>query len=236
MELGPVAFSELVRLVRADGLSADDLVREEWNQEWRPAAMAVGLFHMAGRQDLIEKWEAERREAEQNKQEAREAELAAANAAQPEEEPAWQRRLREVATQREAERDEQWETASTRIQIDQALEAALEEIEAREKGQAPSRMQRWLGSAASPQTLHALFRWSVTLAIPNLAAAGILRWSEEQAQRFPDPQLLAAGLRPFPAWGPCDPQTYYFLLFDAMLFAGIVSYVAARSVESWTDD
>lgn len=59
VELGPVGFDELVRLVRGERLAADDRVREEWNSEWRPAALAVGLFPMAGRQDLVEKWDVE---------------------------------------------------------------------------------------------------------------------------------------------------------------------------------
>lgn len=239
VECGPVRFDELVQLVRAEGLSADDLVREEWNPDWRPAAMAVGLFHMAGRQDLMDKWEAERLEAERREQEERErerkeAELAAAS---PDpEEPAWKRRLQEVEAARRAEREEEWAQTATRIEIDETFEAALQEIEARERALEPSLWQRWLGNAASPQTLHLLFRWSITLAVPNLAAMAILNWSEAEAQRFPDPELLSAGLRAFPAWGPCDPQTYYFLLFDAMLFTGVMSYAAARCMESLADD
>lgn len=55
---GPVPFADLVMKVRQHQLQADDLVREDWNSEWRPAALAVGLFHMAGRAELVIEWEA----------------------------------------------------------------------------------------------------------------------------------------------------------------------------------
>lgn len=63
--IGPVRFRELVRLVRVEELGADDLVKADWEEVWRPAATVVGLFKMAGRADVLARWEAERLAAEQ---------------------------------------------------------------------------------------------------------------------------------------------------------------------------
>jgi hypothetical protein len=48
-ERGPVAFRELVALVRSQAITETDLVRSSWKSEWQPADTVVGLFHMAGR-------------------------------------------------------------------------------------------------------------------------------------------------------------------------------------------
>ena len=58
---GPVSFRELVSLVRDAELSTDDLVQADWEKRWIPAATVVGLFHMAGRDDVLMEWEMERR-------------------------------------------------------------------------------------------------------------------------------------------------------------------------------
>lgn len=244
-KLGPVGFDELVRLVRAEQVGADDLVREEWNSEWRPAALAVGLFHMAGRQDLVDKWEAEQEEQRRREEEARAAETAARGAEldfDPDE-PAWMRRLREVEAQRRAEEAEQRDAMQEEllasrlsIEIDEATAAALAEFEAREKALEPTWLARWMGGWASPATLHRVFRWGMTLAVPNLAAAAILNWSEVEAQRYPTRSSAAVATRTFPVWGPCEPTMYFFLLFDAMLFVGVAAYLAARILESLTED
>src|SRR5262245_12796459 len=48
-ENGPVAFRELIELVRSGTLTEADLVRSSWKAEWQPAASVVGLLYMAGR-------------------------------------------------------------------------------------------------------------------------------------------------------------------------------------------
>ncbi|MFV0442774.1 MAG: GYF domain-containing protein [Planctomycetaceae bacterium] len=239
-DLGPVGFHDLVKLVRAEQLAADDLVREEWNSEWRPAALAVGLFHMAGRQDLVDKWEAEQEELRRQEETAR---LAAEGAAAEENEAAWQKRLREVEAEREAleaaereEREAELAANATSTEIDETLAAALAEIEEREKALQPTRWQRLWGAFANPETARLAFRWLPTLAVPNLIAWQILQWSEVEAQRFPDRQSLSSGMRNFPVWGECDSGMYFFLLFDVMLVGGIAAYCIARILESVADD
>ena len=61
-EHGPVSFKELVRLVSDGDVTVNDPVKADWQADWQPAAEVVGLFHMAGRQDVLEIWEAEERE------------------------------------------------------------------------------------------------------------------------------------------------------------------------------
>jgi hypothetical protein len=48
---GPVAFRDLVELVRARTLTEVDLVRSSWTSDWQRADSVVGLFHMAGRSE-----------------------------------------------------------------------------------------------------------------------------------------------------------------------------------------
>lgn len=234
-ELGPVSFTELVRVVRAGELAADDQVREDWNPDWRPAALAVGLFHMAGRQDLFDRWEAEQTELRRQAAAAQStAEISPVAA-----DPAWQQRLRQIAAERveaaAVERAAQ-QSAVTRTDIDATLAAALAEIDAREQLQTPCRWQclcRWL---ALPENLHRMFRYGAALVAPNLLAWSILEWSEREAQRFPNPQSLGAGVRPFPLWGECDPTLYFFLLIDAMILGGVAGYCLARTLERYVSD
>ncbi len=55
----------MVQLVRAEVLCADDLVKADWEETWKPAATVVGLFKMAGREDVLARWEAEKALAEE---------------------------------------------------------------------------------------------------------------------------------------------------------------------------
>jgi len=48
-QFGPIAFRELVELVRTGVVNEGDLVRSSWKVEWQAAESVVGLFHMAGR-------------------------------------------------------------------------------------------------------------------------------------------------------------------------------------------
>lgn len=233
---GPVGFNDLVLLVRTESLSADDLVREDWNTEWRPAALAVGLFHMAGRQDLFDRWEAEQAEK-------RRLEEAARAAAEEENEPSWQKRLREVeaehaalAAELEAERQAELAANATRTEIDATLAAALDELDARERALEPTRLERLFGRAGSPAVLHVVFRGAMALTAANAVAKVILDWSQTELQRFPDRQRLESGIRVFPGWGECDPELYYFLLCDATLLAGVVAFLLARLLERTVDD
>jgi hypothetical protein len=81
-----------------------------------------------------------------------------------------------------------------------------------------------------------LFRWGATVAAVNFTAWTILNWSDAQLQRFPDPQLLAAGLNVFPVWGTCARLEYLLLLADVALLAGAASYFGATLLEGFAED
>lgn len=94
-ERGPVAFRELIELVRAGTVTETDLVRSSWKAEWQRAYSVVGLFHMAGRSP------AELAEASPPPMESLAAEapadMAALDADDVTERPGWMTRLSSVS-------------------------------------------------------------------------------------------------------------------------------------------
>lgn len=243
-EFGPVGFRDLVALVRDGTLSTDDLVKADWEDDWHPAAEVVGLFHMAGRQDVLEKWEAERRSRETAAAAGDLDEmLSQAEAIEDDQEPAWKKRWQQVQEQQrvaevEKNQQRQQELAQARTQrrIGETISAAEEEFDRREAARRPGRIQQWKNALFSSAALHHVFRWGVTLAAANLVAFGILNWSETESQRYPERRNVAAQARVFPFWGECSTAEYMFLLCDAMIFAGAAGYSGARILESMADD
>ncbi|SFI65057.1 DUF4339 domain-containing protein [Planctomicrobium piriforme] len=98
----------------------------------------------------------------------------------------------------------------------------------------------WVGRVFSVifsgETLKFLFRWGMTIAVPNLIAYGITTWSETQLQRYPTREMINAQIKPFPGCGPCSPNEYTFLLIDVMIFSAIVTYVGIRWLEAKAED
>ena len=142
----PIEFRALVKMVRDGAVDADQRVREE-DGDWQYAGDVIGLFHLAGRTDVLELWEEDRRHREELQ---RKAEMAAGfdgdmslddmesllkhadGLADEEEEPAWQKRLREVEAQRAAANAElaatnadESETARIQALKDKAIQDAL---------------------------------------------------------------------------------------------------------------
>ncbi len=245
-EFGPVAFRELVRLVRDGTLGVDDLVKADWEQEWRPAAEVVGLFHMAGRADVLELWEAERANCAQEAGDSATLDevLNQAEVLSDEEIPAWQRRWAQVQEQQkvlEAEKAqelrEQYEGAKSQQKIRDAISAAEAVLDRREAGRRPGRLQGWKDAVFSSNSLHSAFRWGMTIVAANLVAFGVLTWSETEVQRYPKRGTASAlQQQVFPFFGKCSSGEYLFLLADAMMMAGLGGYGAARVLESMADD
>ncbi len=241
-ELGPVAFRDLVRLVRDGTLGAGDLVKADWEQEWHPAAEVVGLFHMAGRTDVVELWEAERANCIQEAGDSGNLDEVLNHA--EEETPAWHRRWAQVQEQQkilEAEKAqelrEQYEEAKSRQGFRDAISAAEAVLDRREASRRPGRLQRWREALVSSNSVHSGFRWGMALVTANLVAFGILTWSETEVQRYPK-RGSASVLQQqvFPFVGKCSSGEYLFLLADAMMMAGLGGYGAARVLESMADD
>ncbi|QDU39564.1 hypothetical protein Mal4_39090 [Maioricimonas rarisocia] len=238
-EYGPVGFRELVRLVRDGTISTDDPVIADWEDEWHPAAEVVGLFHMAGRKDVLEKWEAERRARQGISEEdvPEEATEAASD------EPSWQRRFREVQQEqhaREAERrrEQEFELAGRRTAagIADSIAAAEDRLDQRDAARQPGRLQLMRESLFSASALHALFRWGMAFIAANMAAFAVLNWTETEALRFPERTARTPPPPVFPIWGECSQAEYLFLLMDTMLAAGLIGYGIARVLELFADD
>jgi hypothetical protein len=245
-EFGPVGFRELVRLVRDGMLGADDLVKADWEQEWRPAAEVVGLFHMAGRADVLDLWEAERARCTQQvgDSDALDDVLNQAEVLSDEETPSWQRRWAQVQERQKIlesdqaeELRERSEEAKAQQRFRDVISAAEAVIDRREAGRHPGRLRQWKDALLSSNSLHSMFRWGMTIVAAHLVAFGILTWSETEVQRYPKrgtPSTLQQQV--FPFFGKCSSVEYLFLLADAMLVAGLGGYGGARVLESMADD
>jgi hypothetical protein len=253
----PVEFRALVKMVRDGAVDADRLVREE-HSVWQYAGDVIGLFHLAGRTDVLELWEEERRQREVFQRNTAMASGSngdmslddiesllehADGLAGEEEEPAWQKRLREVEAQRTAEgaalaaeNADESETAQIQALKEKAIQDALAATEGRYVKSRVARALHDLTAMFSSHTLHLLFRFGAAILAGNLAAAGILSWSDKEAQRFPSKNAENAYEMIFPLWGSCSRVEYYFLLFDAAIFAAVIGYIGAIQLERMADD
>lgn len=240
-EFGPVGFRDMVDLVREGQIGADDLTRADWEQEWRPAAEVVGLFHMAGREDLLAAWQAERerlRAIAKADQATPGLSLKDESADNDDQLPGWQRRLLDIRA-RNAQQAELAERAShdarSPSQLNAAIAAAASELDGRDSKR--RRWLRWKTERNGPVTqAHLALRWGLTMVTANVVAFSILHWSASEERRFPvrNPQT-SARVQIFPMWGNCTPEEYAFLLVDVMVVAGIAGYGTARVLELQTD-
>jgi len=253
----PIEFRDLVRMVRSGTVDADQMVREE-HGDWQYAGEVIGLFHLAGRTDVLELWEEERRQKEELQRKAKmvagfdgdmslddmESLLAHADGlADEEEEPAWQKRLREVEAQRAAANAElaaanadESETARIQALKDKAIQDAMAATDGRYVKSRVARAWQDFSALFSSHTLHLMFRFGAAILVGNLAAAGILSWSETETQRFPTTNAEKASEMIFPFWGSCSEGEYYFLLFDAAILTAVIGYVGATQLERTADD
>jgi len=258
VDRGPVSFRELVAMVRDRALVEEALVRPHYLPEWQEAASVVGLFYMAGRADALARWEQERHLEESARLEVEKAAERDDSRSEPinvgdidemlgvaeslsesdfdTEEPAWQRRLREVDAQRKLEEGERHEElVAERFQQlkENAIAAAVANAELKEA----TKRKRWKWSVVS---LHEMFGsslpWVLSIVAANLVAIGILAWSDTEALRYPDRQAAVAGSRIFPMWGECPAGEYMFLLVDTMLITGVIGYFGGRLLVNMADE
>lgn len=240
-DFGPVEFRELVGLVREGAVRPDDPVRGQWEPEWHPAGSTPGLFHMAKRDDVWEEWQAEElRKAGIAVEPGDESAVATADADVAENpqspEPSWLQRLRMVTSRRTAEEKEKAKELSLQSQMKGAASAALDKMDRRRQATRIELLRRRAATWFAPSTLHFSFRFGMAAIAANAVAFGILSWSESQALRYPDPEVLSQGVRNFPLWGACKPGEFMFLVVDAMLAGGLLGYFAAKGLEAMADD
>lgn len=240
-ESEPVDFRELVQLVRDEALLADDLVIADWQTEWGPAAEIVGLFHTAGRDDVLEKWEQEQREKKRRELlEASEDGFEIESLLKNEEsllnhsdsltrlEQAEAKRLETLRQQRDTEQSELNDLKN----VQQAVGSALSEFDERER----RRQQKSIISFLTVGTLQSMFRMAMALGVANLVTYLVFSWSQTELQRFPDKRSTSKEMKVFPIYGKCSESEYFFLMCDTMIVAGIAGYGLARGLEFFVDD
>ncbi len=243
----PVEFPVLVQMVRDGKLVADDLVKPEWKTDWHPAIELVGLFHMAGRKDAIQKWEAEqaeklRLEAEQASEEYNHESgelfiddlnemLDTAEDFLDLENDARDSQAREKESEKELAL-----TARITKRISNTIAEAMGIASKRDSDKERLSVGQRVSSYFGDDVLHKVFRWGTTLAAANLTVYAILSWSETELQRFPDQQILKLGGNIFPFWGWCSSNEYLLLLINTTLVCGLLTYFGAMKLESLADD
>ncbi|WP_417850787.1 DUF4339 domain-containing protein [Thalassoglobus sp.] len=231
---GPIAFRELVMHVREKRLSTDDLVKADWDSQWVPAATVVGLFHMAGRDDVLAIWEAEQRE-KQASIAVVETNEDSTEAVPPEigRFPRIPGNLNRSPILNNLE-DDPDDFDLTREIANVAAEALSE------RSFKPKSLRRKIADAShsffSNAVLYRWFRFGSAIVSANLAGILIVNWSIANMQRFPKPGQSQTFPDEFPFWGECTPILFITLLVDTMLLTGFLGYWAARGVELILDD
>lgn len=239
-----LTFGELVSLARCGDLHQDDLVKAEWEPDWRPAHTVVGLFYRAKRDEIQVASEPElvsqlkthlaesafridELEAAQELQSADETESLSAT------EPGWQKRLREVQEARAQDTgfENLPESASSSIQL--LIEAAM----------APAKVsrwsQRWDRWCSRWSRLH---DWLNTTAALRLVSGfviavfvgwGLFHYSRQTALRFPRPDMPDRFV--LPVFGDCTPGEFLFVLIDMVIVSMFLIYFGGQALERWLE-
>ena len=241
----PLSFRELVLLVRDETVGPDDFVCADWNGErgeWQPAATVVGLFYMAGRSDVMERWEAERR-AEAERLASMESALddlivADGNSTEGAVLPDSADEVAGAGPFFPGSDTEFNDVQAARLQREMAdlVDQSVADADAREAARQPGRLRRLASLIFSRRAVTVSFRWICTFAIANLVGYAIWQWSQREMQRFPSAKMLDSQIREFPFWDPCPPIEYNFLLVDVMLMTGVAVYIGLRIIESMAEE
>lgn len=255
---GPVTFRQLVLVVSAGNLGPNDKVLADGEKDWSYAADVPGLFHMAGRDNVVSDWCAQ----EDNRSPCTSTAIDSTDIAEVSwesdngfgfdeldallssqeslaadadvvEEPAWRQRLRLV----EAQRAEQSDSVGLVSRVTTVASEALAELDQRiEIASRSRRISNLFSDVFSVESLKLAVRVVFAVLAANSAAFWLISWSDTQSQRFPDKQMLASGIREFPLYGSCSPGEFMFLTIDVMMAAGIAGYFISRKLEAISDD
>ncbi len=241
-----LAFRELVALARSGDLTENDLVKAEWEPEWRPAHTVVGLFYRVRRvenepvAEVAESSESTPLEAFEESafslddlavslETADESELA------PEADPRWMQRFREVTEQRTRE-------ASTRSPIEEAATTgtsqvhllAVAAVQALEERSAAS--HRWARTAAVARRFQEFWRTPVVfravsaLFVAGLVSYSVATWSRQAALRFPKPGMPDRYV--VPLLGDCDSREFGVVLCSLAFWSAVLGYWGAKQAEN----
>lgn len=243
-EQGPVSFQELVQLVRDETLRADSPVMADWQQEWVHAAEVVGLFHTAGRDDVLEKWEQEQREKRRHTLLSQDdgeltADTFAGMISEQESVLSEKEALRKLdeadaaylANLRQRV-DEHSSIYPQDVRIDDSISESIRALDNDEAGKSMSVHFGMLNAGL----LHLLFRLTVSLLIANLALYVILQISDYELLRFPSRFQSSETARYFPVYGRCSFWEFVVLMIDAFLVFSVIGYGTARVLELFVEE
>ena len=241
-----LAFGELVSLARSCELTEDDLVKADWDLEWRPAHSVVGLFHHVRRTELEQCVEPSAASPSANESTDFSAcrfpidelaadlllETAGESEAVPTAAPRWMQRYRDVSEQRaalasHASLNRAADPSSIQIFVDAAIQSQDRRTTLHD------RMSRWVGRwkrlrefSRSPIAI----RMTCGILLALLVCVTVASWSRQAALRFPKPGLPDGFL--VPLLGDCTPREFLIVLIDLAVLSVIVGYLSAKRLET----
>lgn len=244
-----LAFGEMVALARAGEINEEDLVKADWEPEWRPAHTVVGLFYRVRRteSDLVTEScsTGAPPSGSLNRPETGfsfddlSAELCLESAGEleqsPTADPRWMQRYREVTEQRAEEAAHSAsatlsETSSIRVLVDEVVAAQERRTAFRE------RLFRWQGRwnrgrkfVGSP----IVFRVACGLFVAVLVSLSLATWSRQTALRFPKPGMPDRYV--VPGLGDCTPKEFGVVLVELAMASAVVGYLGAKRIEVWAE-
>ena len=242
-----LAFGELVAIARSGDLAEDDLVKADWEPEWRPAHTVVGLFYRVRRAERETVAEArdsgESLDCPQDSTEsafsfdALAADLALESADDsepaPTADPRWMQRYREVTEQRAAEAalaapQPTHGASSMQLLADAAVAAQERRAAFRERlvhwQNRWNRGREFVGSSL-------VFRLACAVFVAVLVSFSLTTWSRQAALRFPKPGMPDRYV--VPGLGDCTPKEFGVVLVELTLASAVLGYLGARRVEAW---
>ncbi len=244
-----LAFSELVSLARSGELTEDDLVKADWEPEWRPAHTVVGLFYRVRRteREIVDEHPAEFNSAEQSSLISECAfsfddlaadmtlEVASETDQPPPADPRWMQRYREVTEQRVAAAaaatlEPLENQTSIRLLADAAVAAQDRRSAFRDHlFRWQKRWARFREAAGSPF----VFRLASAVFVAVLFSMSFASWSKQTALRFPKPGMPDRYV--VPGLGDCTPREFRVVLIELAIVAAALGYQGAKRVEGWAE-
>jgi hypothetical protein len=242
-----LAFGELVGLARSGNLSEEDLVKADWEPEWRPAHTVVGLFYRVRRAAFETVGESRSSgEASTPLQSSSESafsfddlavdlalETADDSISAPTADPRWMQRYREVTEQRVAETADspiapEIGASSMRLLAEAAVAAQERRWAFRDRlGRWQDRWNRVRVFAGSPL----VFRLACAVFVAVLVSVSLASWSRQAALRFPKPGMPDRYV--VPGVGDCTPKEFSVVLGELALASAVLGYLGAKRVEAW---
>lgn len=225
---GPVHFNDLIELVRSDRLEVDDQVKADWQSEWNSAGEVVGLFHIAGREDVLSRWkekiQSKARQALKQTDAMNEVDLESLHIADSSC-GNYRDTLDEHRSFSKVPGSHTCEIHEDSPSILSASQAVLDDSSPAINDPQPTE-----------NLLQQLFRFGVAIGTSNMTAYLIFRWSERELYRFPQGSRSVTASHLFPFYGFCSQFEFALLTIDAMLISGALGYGAAKVLERITEE